>query len=411
MPIGKILLYIVTYFGLFTSTLFFITLLERRSEIKSPKPRRLPSVSLVVPAYNEEKTISRTLRSLLELDYPKSKLEIMVVDDGSTDRTYSIAKRFEKRGIKVLTKPNTGKGNSLNHALKKAKGELFAALDADSFASPDCLRKMVAYFGNPKVMAVTPSLKVYHPKGFLQRIQSVEYLVGIYLRKVFGMMGSIHVTPGPLTIYRKEFFDKYGPYDGDNITEDIEIALRIQSKRYIVENAADASVYTVGPDTFNSLMRQRRRWYLGFINNVQRYKNLFHPSYGNLGIFILPGSFFSVLLAIMVCSYALIRSFTNLGKEISNLFAINFDILPLIDLNVDLFTLNFGPLAILSVISIMVGVTIICLAKMISEEKSKIKLSYIIYLIAYWFIFAYWWIIAGFYKLTGKSIGWGSKTT
>lgn len=409
MMLGKILLYAVTYFGLFTASLFFIIFLQQRKQLKNPKPTRLPSVTIVVPAYNEEDTVAKTIKSLLNIGYPKEKLEIMVVDDGSTDGTYKLAKKFEKDGVKVFTKPNTGKGNSLNFALKKAKGELFGALDADSFATKGCLNKMVAYFENPKVMAVTPSLKIYKPKGLLQRVQSIEYLVGIYLRKIFGMIGSIHVTPGPLTIYRKSFFDKYGGYDGNNITEDIEIALRIQSKRFIIENAVDANVYTVGPDNFSDLTKQRRRWYLGFINNVQRYKELFNPSYGNLGLFILPGSFLSVILVVFVCIYTLYKLFSTLKENISNYIAIRFDIWPLLKIDLDFFKLNLSPLMVLSIISIIIGITIILLAKKWSNEKPSMKFSYILYIFVYWFIFAYWWVVAGIYKITKKKIVWGKK--
>ena len=183
MEFGIILMYVVAYFGLFTAIFFLLTMFENKKELKNPKPKKLPTVTIVVPAYNEEKTISKTLQSLLNLNYPKNKLEIIAVDDGSTDNTYKAAKQFTSQGVKVYKKKNTGKADSLNFALKKSKGELFAALDADSFANPDCLKKMIGYFNDPKIMAVTPSLKVYKPKNMLQKIQYVEYLIGIFLRK------------------------------------------------------------------------------------------------------------------------------------------------------------------------------------------------------------------------------------
>jgi cellulose synthase/poly-beta-1,6-N-acetylglucosamine synthase-like glycosyltransferase len=240
-------------------------------------------------------------------------------------------------------------------------------------------------------------------------VQSVEYLVGIYLRKIFCMMGSIHVTPGPLTIYRKHFFDRYGGYDGNNITEDIEIALRIQSKRFIIENSVDACVYTVGPDNFSDLTKQRKRWYLGFMNNVQRYRKLFHPSYGNLGLFILPGSFISVALVILICFYTIFKLFSDFSHDLANYLAINFDILPLLKFDLDFFKLNLSPLAVLSVVSLIIGITIIMIAKSWSKEKSNIKFSYLAYIIIYWFIFAYWWVAAGACKLTKQKIVWGKK--
>ncbi|MCX8146862.1 MAG: glycosyltransferase [Candidatus Woesearchaeota archaeon] len=409
LTFGRFLFYTICYFGLYTSVLFFLVFLEHRKDIKNPKPKRIPRVTIVVPAYNERKTIEKTIRSLLNLDYPKEKLEIMVIDDGSEDGTYEIAKKFEKNGVIVIKKPNTGKANTLNFALKLSKGELFGALDADSFVEKSALKKMIGYFDNPKVMAVTPSLKIYKPKGVLQRIQAIEYLLGVYLRKVFGMMGSIHVTPGPFTIYRKSFFEKYGGYDESNLTEDIEKALRIQSKGVMVENVIDANVYTVGPDNMAALSKQRKRWYVGFFTNVMRYKKLFSKSYGNLGVFILPASFVFVALAIVASIYYLTKFATRIYEGISNLVAINFDIWNLFKFNFDAFLIDLSPLSVLALVSLMVSVTMVYIAKRSSKENSRLAFSYVLFALLYLFAFAYWWIIAIICKITKRKIHWGKK--
>ncbi len=409
MDIGHMIMYTTCYFGLFTAILFFLTFFEDKKNLKNPKSTRLPSITVAIPALNEEKTVSATIKSLLALDYPKKKVEIMVIDDGSTDNTYKIAKTFEKFGVKVFKKKNTGKGDTLNYALKRAKGELFAALDADSFVDSDCLMKMVGYFKNNKVMAVTPSLKIHEPKGILQRIQHIEFLLGIYLRKVFALMGSIHVTPGPFTVYRKEFFDKHGGYDDDNLTEDIEVALRIQSHQYIIENSIDASVRTVGPHKFAPLRVQRERWYVGFMNNVGNYKHLFSKKYGNLGMFILPAAFVSVGLLIVLLFYTLFKTGESIYTRAINLYAINFDIWPLLKFKFDAFFFNLEPLVLISMLSLMTGIVVISIAKKYSEEKEGIKLSYVFFLFIYSLIFAYWWVIAGVSKVRGKKIKWGVK--
>jgi len=410
MIFDKLLIYTVVYFSLFTATFFFLTFFENRKYLKNPKVKIFPKVTIAVPAYNEEKTIAKTLRSLLKLDYPKNKLELFVIDDGSSDKTYKIAKKFEKFGIKVFTKKNTGKGDSLNFALKHATGKFFVSLDADSFVAKDALKKMVGYFNDEKVMAVTPSLKIYKPKTWLQKLQSIEYLMGVYLRKVFSYLDSIHVTPGPFTIYRKKFFDKYGGYDAYNLTEDIEIALRIQSKRYTIENAMDACVFTVSPSTFKTLLTQRKRWYLGFLNNVIDYKHLFHYSYGNMGLFILPASFLSVLFVLLLIGYSSFKVITNLYAMLLDLIAINFDITPFLKLRFDTFFLNLDPIMILTFISLAVGIATICLAKKFSNEKASIKASYALYLIAYGLMFAFWWVVAGVTKVTKSKVSWGKKS-
>jgi cellulose synthase/poly-beta-1,6-N-acetylglucosamine synthase-like glycosyltransferase len=120
MDFGTVLIWVVAYFGLFTGTFFLLTLWENPKRLRNPRlPEDLPSVTVAVPAYNEEKTIAKTVESLLALDYPKRLLKIMVIDDGSTDRTYEVAMRFEKRGVTVLTKKNSGKAAALNLAISR----------------------------------------------------------------------------------------------------------------------------------------------------------------------------------------------------------------------------------------------------------------------------------------------------
>lgn len=410
MEAGNLLLFVISYFGLFTSVLFFLAFFKNKKSLINPKPKKWLSVTVVVPAYNEEKTIAATLKSLLKLDYPKDKLHIIMVDDGSNDRTYEIARRFEQKSLEVFTKKNSGKADSLNFALGHAKGELFGALDADSFVDPDCLKKMVGYFNDRAVMAVTPSLKIYRPKGILQNIQYIEYLIGIYLRKVFSYFGSIHVTPGPFTIFRKEFFEKHGGYDIHNLTEDIEVALRVQSKGYKIENTIDASVRTVAPNTFFSLLNQRKRWYIGFLNNVINYHGLFGSKHGNLGLFILPGAFISILFVITLFFYVIIKTADKLYNFALNLIASNFDILPWLNLKLDLFFLDLGPLAILAIASLTMGLIVIYLARKHSNEKAPIKFAYLLYLFAYWMLFAFWWVISICFKAGRGEVSWGKKT-
>jgi len=410
MDFGIILMYIVSYFGLFTSLFFLLTYFENRKKLSNPRLKRFPTITIAVPAYNEEKTISKTLNSLLNLNYPKDKIKLVVIDDGSTDNTYKISKEFAKQGVITYTKKNTGKGDSLNFVLKKCKTELFAALDADSFVNSDCLKKMLGYFSNPKVMAVTPSLKVYQPKNMLQKIQYIEYLMGIFLRKVFSFVESIHVTPGPLTIYRKTFFEKYGPYDAFNITEDIEIALRIQRNHYLIENSVDASVYTVAPATFGKLLKQRLRWYIGFIRNVANYKDLFSLKYGNLGVFVLPASFISIALVIATVIYASYQFISRtMIQNFVNLNSINFDFWTVLKTNIDTFYLNFSIISFVILLLVALGVVIVLIAKNMSKENTKIRFFYPFYIIFYWMLFGFWWILAGIYTAFGKEVVWGQK--
>jgi len=407
MELGEILIYIVCYFGLLTSIYFLITLYENRKKFDTPKYKLFPFVSVIVPAYNEEKTLAKTIKSLKGLNYPKKKLQIIVIDDGSTDRTYNIAKSF--KGIEVYRKKNGGKSTALNLGLKKARGVLVGALDADSFVDKEALRRLLGYFNDKNIMAVTPSLHVYKPKSFLQKIQKIEYLISIFLRKIFSFLGSIHVTPGPFTIYRKEFFDRYGGYDENNLTEDIEVALRIQSKGYEIENSHNATVFTVSPYHFKPLLNQRLRWYLGFIENVYNYKFLFSPKFGNLGLIILPTAFISAFLVILMMFYTFFTITKDIIKTFLNYYNIRFDFLKIIDFKLDIFYLNVENYALLTLITLFIGIIILIVAKNIAGEKQKIYYPYILYMLFYWFLFGFWWFCALCLKMFNKRIYWGQK--
>jgi len=403
-----ILLCIVCFFGLYSSLFFLFLILDNKERLDDPKPKRFPSVTVIVPAYNEERTIAKTLRSLLKLDYPRNKLKIFVVDDGSTDRTYEIAKRFENanRGlVKVFKKQNGGKASALNYGIKRTKSELIVSLDADSFVSRDALKRMVGYFDDPTVMAVTPALKVYKPKGFWRRIQAMEYLLGVFLRKAFALLGSVHVTPGPFSAYRRKFFERYGYYDEGNLTEDIEVALRIQAKGYDIENSIKAEVFTVAPNRFLPLLRQRLRWYTGFIVNLFRYRSLFKQR-NNLGFFVLPTSLISVGLVLVTAGfscYILAKSLAHLFRSIKLLGFL--DAIKMLKLNLNPF--YFGNEFIIVTASCFVlGFLIIYSAKLFSRERSKIKYSYLLYVFVYYYLFGFWWFWTLINRLFGRQIKW-----
>ncbi len=411
MQFWETILYTVSYFGLFTAVFFLLTLIENRHRIKNPKqPKDLPKVTVMVPACNEESCLAKTLDSLLALNYPKDRLQIMVIDDGSKDRTLEIAQSYEKKGVYVLTKTNGGKGTALNLGLKHATGEFVGCLDADSIVEPDALLKMVGYFKKKNVMAVTPSLKCTEPKTIWQKIQVVEFLLGVYLRKVFSFMGSIHVTPGPFTIFRKELFDKYGGYDTSTCTEDIEIALRIQSLGYDIENAVDANVYAVPMPTFKSTKKQRVRWYKGFLENAQKYRYmLFSPKYGNLGLFVLPTAFLSVIIAAVMVCYSAYITFDINYQRLVNLYNVNFDIMKLIRFDWDPFYLDQSPLMFIGIISLAIGIIMVYLAKTLSHEKQKLAVCYLFFMIFYLPLYAYWWASAVKAKTSESDVGWRGR--
>jgi cellulose synthase/poly-beta-1,6-N-acetylglucosamine synthase-like glycosyltransferase len=408
LALGDIIIYVTVFFGTYTSIFFLLTLLENRERMRPKKHVKLEKVCIIVPCFNEEHTVAKTLDSLLALDYPKDKLEIIVVDDGSKDNTFKIAKTYEKRGVRVLKKPNGGKYTALNYALERTNAVYVGALDADSFVDKHALKRMLPYFSDLKVMAVTPSMKVHNPKHWLQKVQWTEYLFGIFLRKIFAFLGSIHVTPGPFSIYRKEFFKKHGLYRHAHNTEDIEMALRIQSNNYEIENAHDAYVYTVGPDTFKGLWNQRLRWYYGFLRNNEDYKDLFSWRHGILGVFILPASFFSIALVITSLFYLLYKLIEGTLNYLIYARAVGYDIFSW-RWSFDMFFLNLNSAAILGMIAFLAGIIVILTAKYLAGEK-KIIGHYAWFAVTYWFLYGIWWMGAIYMRAKGKSIGWRHKS-
>lgn len=406
-----ILIYVSAFFGIFSSLVYFLTLYENRSNIKDPKPNKFLSVSVIVPAFNEDGRIKRTVDSLLKLNYPKNLLEIILVDDGSKDNTLKEMQSYSsEKQIKIFSKNNGGKASALNLGIKNAKGEIVVSLDADSFVDKNALMNMIGYFNNPKVMAVTPSMKVWKPKNWLQKIQFIEYMFGIYLRKAAAFLGCIHVTPGPFSAYRKSFFQKYGGYKEGNLTEDIEVALRIQSNNFIIENSANAHSYTVAPSGFDSLFRQRLRWYVGFLNNVWDYKHLFSRKYGTLGLFYLPSAFLSIIFITSMVFYSLKILFTNTYSWLINIRSIDFDIFKLINFKIDWFYFTPNIVVLMTILSILIALIAIYIARVISKDKEKIASRFLWSALLYGYLYTLWWLVSFAYKATGKKVTWSGMT-
>lgn len=404
------LIYAVSFIGIFLAVFFIMTLLENIGRIKNPKPKSFPLVSVVIPAYNEQENIEETIRSVQGLNYPK--LEILVIDDGSKDKTFKIAQKVARGDprVKVFTKTNGGKASALNYGIARSKGSVIATLDADSFVTPDALMKMIGYLEDPQVASVTPSLKVYEPKGALQRVQHVEYLFGIFYRKVFSFLNVLHVTPGPFSIYRKEFFTKHGGFDEKNATEDTEIALRIQSCNYKIENSIDAVVYTVSPNKFRALLDQRTRWYHGLIKNLEDYKHLFSPKYGYLSLLALPAALLSVVMIFVLIAYFTYQTASNLINTLINFSLVEFDLITLLrGFKYEyLYYELTSPITFFLIILILFNILFIYLAKIHSKDGSSIKLSYTYYFAYYTYLYAIWWAFAIFYRFFGN-IRWKGR--
>jgi poly-beta-1,6 N-acetyl-D-glucosamine synthase len=288
---------IVKYiFQLFFAQLYSIIESHR---IKKGTTNPTPSVSVFIPAHNEAVGITKTITSVLETNYPK--LEIIVINDGSTDSTHNVITEFianhrkgqhSKTSIEYISLKNGGKARALNRALKSANGEIVITIDADSVMDPEAIKNLVKRFTSPKVAAVAGNVIVGNGRKPIGLIQQLEYLYGFYFKRADSSFNAVYIIGGAAAAYRREILTKLGGFDPNIITEDIEISTRMLSLGYRTCYAADAVVYTEGPSTIQGLFNQRLRWKFGRLLTFYKHRHLFfstqkrHNPY--LSFFILP---------------------------------------------------------------------------------------------------------------------------
>jgi cellulose synthase/poly-beta-1,6-N-acetylglucosamine synthase-like glycosyltransferase len=294
--------------------MFLIIYLKNKKDIFSyPNADKRYTASFIVPAYNEEKTIGETIKHIFDIDY-NGIIEVIVVNDCSTDNTLKIIKELSNKypKLKIINhKNNKGKAGSLNDGLKIARGELIVVVDADSYPAPDSLKKMIGFFNDEKVGAVTCPVVARNTNKFMEKLQSIEYKMIALTRKLLDYVDSIYVTPGPLAVYRKEALISIGGFDEKNITEDIEATWHLTYEGWQRRMCLATSVSSTVPNKVKAWFRQRRRWNVGGLQCIQKYKkSLFNPKRGMLGFFIIPFfilSTFLGLLGLSIFFYLLIR--------------------------------------------------------------------------------------------------------
>ncbi len=292
------------YFSLLYLTVFLMLALFEYGERSAPqtavKPKEWPTVSVIVPAFNEASTISKVIKSVLNSDYPKSKLEVIVVDDGSTDKTKDIAARFNDNRVTFLSQRHRGKAAAMNFGLNRAKGSYIACLDADSFVPRKTLKHMMINFHDRSVAAVTPVMTIDKPKTILQKVQNIEYLLTVYTKKILSNLDSIHVAPGPFSIYKASVIRKIGKFDESSLVEDQEIAYRMQHHNYKIVQSEMGKVYTNAPSGLVDLYHQRMRWCKGSWLTFGQYRSMmFNRNYGDFGFFLMP----NILFGLMSCFF------------------------------------------------------------------------------------------------------------
>lgn len=410
--ISSVMLYTLIFLSVYVQVFFFVTFLENRKKIiirkGATKLTSYPKVTITVPCWNEESTVQKTVFSLLDMNYPQDKLEIFLIDDGSTDGTLDVIKKFsEYPNVKVFSKENGGKYTALNMGLEKSDADFFGCLDADSFADKEALVRIMSYFEkDSSVMAVAPSVVVSNPKNFIQSAQKAEYDMGVYTKKMLGFLGAINVTPGPLTVFRKKVFNDLGPYRHGHHTEDMEIAYRMQKNRYKIEHCNDACVYTNTPSTVIKLYRQRLRWIYGFLNNTIDYKSvLFRKEYGNFALFTLPTGAISVV----TISYLFGKILYNLGDflyfKLLTFKTIGWHF-PNKMPSIDLFFINVQSSVFLVFFIYSIAVFAIIFGRRMTEGKWIVSLNMVYFFLIFRLIAPFWLLKAVFNTIIQRKPSW-----
>jgi cellulose synthase/poly-beta-1,6-N-acetylglucosamine synthase-like glycosyltransferase/peptidoglycan/xylan/chitin deacetylase (PgdA/CDA1 family)/spore germination protein YaaH len=264
-----------------------------------------PRVAVLVPAYNEEKVIARTIRSVLDSTYPN--LRVIVIDDGSSDRTLEIARASFKAEqasgqVTILTKRNSGKAEALNFGLEHidADEEIFVGIDADTVIAPDAVARLVPHFLNPKIGAVAGNAKVGNRVNLWTRWQALEYITSQnFERRALNTLAAVSVVPGAIGAWRVEAVREAGGYHTDTVAEDADLTMALLRNGYRVQYEDLALAFTEAPTSANGLMRQRFRWSFGILQAVWKHRGVFARK-GVLGWVALPNIvIFQILLPLV----------------------------------------------------------------------------------------------------------------
>lgn len=301
----------------------------KKNEDLPPGECHIP-VSVIVPAYNEEKVIAATISRLLRSDY--SDIEVIVINDGSQDKTSEIVRATFGADPRVVLYdiPNAGKAHALNTGLSYAKGEIVVALDADTEFRRDTIGRLVRWFADPTIGAVAGNAKVGNRINMITRWQALEYIVSQNLeRRALAALDTFTVIPGAVGAWRRSVVQELGGFPSNTLAEDQDLTIALQQAGYRVHFDATAIAWTEAPATVRGLARQRFRWAFGTLQCLWKYRHMtFNPRYKALGMVALPqvwlfqilltalAPFADLLLIFQLLSQWL--AYTQHGAEFSN---------------------------------------------------------------------------------------------
>ncbi len=294
-------LFLILFFFLFFVFVVYIISIFRREQHDDFEP----NISIIIPAYNEEKNISRCIDSIYGSDYPLHKMEIMVVDDGSTDNTKNIVKGC--KDILLLNQNHKGKSEALNLGTRHAKNDFIVSIDADTILDKKCIKELVKPIKNPNIGATTGTSKVKNISNIWTIFQNIEYHYNNLIRKSFSSVFNNGIWFfGALACYRKSAIEKIGYFKKDTLTEDMDIALELYKAGYKTFHVHNAFSYTIVPSTFKELYSQRSRWWMGVLQSLTKNRKLFSHKSSPSILFLYINQFwwsFYALLSLPVIIY------------------------------------------------------------------------------------------------------------
>jgi cellulose synthase/poly-beta-1,6-N-acetylglucosamine synthase-like glycosyltransferase len=262
---------------------------RKRKDFSTPSFQ--PRVAVLIPAYNEEKVIARTIRSVLMSNY--KNINVIVIDDGSKDDTYKVAtetyaKEIAEGRVTVLTKPNGGKAEALNFALQGMQEEIYVGIDADGVIAHDAISRMICHFANPHIGAVAGNAKVGNRVNLWTRWQALEYITSQnFERRALDLFDVVMVVPGAIGAWRTAAVRAGGGYHPDTVAEDADLTMNLLEQGYAVIYEDQSLAFTEAPINANGLARQRFRWSFGILQAVWKHRAAIRNRRA-MGLFALP---------------------------------------------------------------------------------------------------------------------------
>jgi poly-beta-1,6 N-acetyl-D-glucosamine synthase len=265
--------------------LLWFSFLNHLDDGNEADPEHEPLVSIIVPAFNEERVIEHVIRSLERLDY--SRFEIIVVDDGSDDATHRRARALERDDgrtpIRVVTQPNGGKAQAINRGIASARGDYIMCVDSDSVLTPGSLRAAMRHFRDPHVGAVAGNVKVTNRVNLLTWLQALEYVEGLNMvRSAQAFFRVVSIVPGPLGVFRREAVQGAGGSSSDTFAEDCDLTLALVARGWRIKYEPRAIAWTEAPERLMPLLKQRYRWSRGILQALRKHRGILWRR-GNLG--------------------------------------------------------------------------------------------------------------------------------